>query len=130
MSRECQRCGRQITWNNGQFTDEQGVPHMITKCSTRPGKVWCPACKGAFPQKEPCEHYRHLKYQPGEAEVFFIRKILASSRGRSPPTKKKPAPCPSCGADLTRFDDKQRARHLKMHEHARNNQKALGDYFN
>lgn len=128
MSKPCKRCGIQVSWKDGRFSDDNGMPHHITRCSTRPKHVWCPRCMEAFPMSSVCEHYKELKYVPGETEDFFIGRILSTKRAAAASTS-RPDPCKTCGADLSRLDAARRKTHEKIHEHSKNNQSAMADYF-
>lgn len=73
MKIACKRCDIEITFDNGRALNYQtGTYHDIRTCTTKPGFVYCPECRDAFPENYVCEHYKKYGYSPGQKESFFI----------------------------------------------------------
>lgn len=120
----CRRCGIPVYFDDGRCINlNLGTPHDITKCNTKHDHVWCPKCRDAVPQRNPCYHYRYLGYEEGQSEEFFIKLILEDykkgdfnnrwrKRKSSQFDKMKPGQkCSRCNKDLTRMNRVQQDQH-------------------
>ena len=126
-----------ISFENGRYFLQNGIPHDIRSCSTVSGYVWCPAHQDKFLENSPCDHYTKYKYEPGMAEGFFIKLILANYRegdwhsrrnGFRNGSKMKKSVCKKCNAPIHNMSYSQQRLHERMHE-KESKQNVLSEFF-
>lgn len=128
---ECPRCGMSTYSDDGMIFEEgREIPHDIKTCKTRTNHVWCPICKQALLDGQPCHHYTYYRYRKGENEDHFIRLIIEGHEygtfGRHKKQKRidtsagntrtKNSICNQCGLNLDRLTAKEQEKHVENHK--------------